>query len=259
MPFNDIERLKERIEKDPNSKLFVPLAEEYKKAGMLEEAVDVLLKGLERHPNYMSARVSLGKIYLEKGLLNEASQEFEKVVSAIPENLYAHKKLAEIYESLDNKPKAIEELRTVLRLNPIDEVAAKTLASLEESLKDVQKTEEKAEVFIELGQSETSVIGHIKEKEIENIPSIEKEVSEDPLSLIKDADILISQGRYMEAFEKYRKILSFEPENRYVLQRFEELKALLKVLGKGEENLISKLNTFLNGIKKRRNEFFSTP
>ncbi|HKZ57404.1 MAG TPA: hypothetical protein VJ024_06855, partial [Thermodesulfovibrionales bacterium] len=80
MALNELERLKERVDKDPSSKLFVPLAEEYKKAGMFEEAVDVLMKGLERHPNYMSARVSLGKIYIEKEMLNEAGQEFEKVV-----------------------------------------------------------------------------------------------------------------------------------------------------------------------------------
>ncbi len=75
---------------------------------------------------------------------------------------------------------------------------------------------------------------------------------------IKDADSFISQGRYSEALDTYRKILSYEPENRNVLQRIEELKALLKFLGKSEEDLISKLNSFLNGIKKRQNEFFNT-
>lgn len=59
MALEEIERLKEKLDKDPNSKLFIPLAEEYKKAGMFDEAVDVLLKGLERQPGYMSARVAL--------------------------------------------------------------------------------------------------------------------------------------------------------------------------------------------------------
>jgi tetratricopeptide (TPR) repeat protein len=245
MGFNDIERLKEKIERDPNSKLFVPLAEEYKKAGKIEEAMDVLLKGLERHPNYMSARVSLGKIYLEKGMLNEASQEFEKVASVIPDNLYAHKKLAEIYESLDNKNRAIEELKIVLRLNPIDEIAAKTLASLEESLMPAQKIKKTEEVSPEV-------------KLLETKGTVEIETLEEPRMKIRDADNFIAQGRYLEALDTYRKILSFEPDNRYVLQRVEELKALLKLLGKGEEDLISRLNNLLNGIKKRRNEFFST-
>jgi len=109
MALEDIERLKEKITRDPNSKLFVPLAEEYKKAGMYDEAIDALTKGLEQQPGYLSARVSLGKIYIERGMLSEARDEFEKVINAIPDNLYAHKKLAEIYRELGEKEKAIQE------------------------------------------------------------------------------------------------------------------------------------------------------
>ena len=111
MAIEDIERLKEKLDKDPNSKLFVPLAEEYKKAGMLDEAIDVLTKGLESQPAYLSARVSLGKIYIEKGMLDEARTEFEKVISVIPDNLYAHKKLAEIYKDRGQKEEAIKEFK----------------------------------------------------------------------------------------------------------------------------------------------------
>jgi tetratricopeptide (TPR) repeat protein len=75
---------------------------------------------------------------------------------------------------------------------------------------------------------------------------------------IRDADIFISQGRYIEALDIYEKLLSIEPGNTYVLQRIEELRALLKLLGRSEEELIVRLNSFLDGIKKRRDEFFGT-
>ena len=144
MSSEEIERLREKIEKDPNSKLFVPLAEEYKKAGMYDEAIDALIKGLEKQPSYLSARVSLGKIYVERGMLADAMAEFEKVIAAIPENLYAHKKLAEIYRELGDKDKAIREFRTVLKLNPLDEWAATSLSSLEkEPVPPVQETQAK--------------------------------------------------------------------------------------------------------------------
>src|SRR4030066_1883924 len=168
MALNELERLKEKVNKDPSSKLFVPLAEEYKKAGMFEEAVDVLMKGLERHPNYMSARVSLGKIYIEKEMLSEAGRGFEKVVSVIPDNLYAHKKLAEIYKNLDNRNKAVEELRVVLRLNPKDETAAKSLSSFEEKSVSQPEIQETIEVFTkEEKLSEIPVSEQTKEAEIE--------------------------------------------------------------------------------------------
>jgi len=76
---------------------------------------------------------------------------------------------------------------------------------------------------------------------------------------IGDADRYISQGRYAEALNVYRRLLSIEPSNVYLLQRVEELRALLKLLGRSKEELISRMNGFLDGIKKRRDEFFRTP
>lgn len=298
MAFEEIERLKEKVDKDPNSKLFVPLAEEYKKEGMLDEAIDVLMKGLERQPNYMSARVSLGKIYLNKGRLSEAGAEFEKVVSAIPNNLYAHKKLAEIYRNLGERDKAVEEFRKVLKLNPTDEDAAKSLDIVEgrfavhpevtEIVKAVMKEEKPPEISIsekikKFGEVSFKAEEEVKEalEEQEGLPEeefttygeafeeseiavgdieevLEKGGFEEPRISIVDADPYISQGNYAEALDVYRRLLSTEPGNVNVLQRIEELKALLKLLGRGKEELIARLNKFLEGIRKRQDEFFGT-
>jgi tetratricopeptide (TPR) repeat protein len=300
MASQEIERLKERVDKDPNSKLFVPLAEEYKKEGMLEDAIDALTKGLERHPNYMSARVSLGKIYLEKGMLSEAGVEFQKVVSAIPDNLYAHKKLAEIYRALSEREKAITEFRQVLKLNPTDEDAANSLAILEgkftiqpevtKMVKAMMKEETPSEVPVseplkELREAPITIEEVLKEiEDKEGLPEEEaitpeevfeefeepvfavgdiheapgKGVFEESRINISDADKYISQGRYAEALNVYRSLLSVEPGNVHILQRIEELRALLKLLGRGKEELISMMNSFLEGIKKRRDEFFRT-
>jgi len=130
MAFEEIEKLKERLAKDPSSKLFVPLAEEYRKAGMFDEAIEVLKSGLESQPSYMSARVSLGKIYLEKNMIEEAKEEFEQVTKAIPDNLFAHKKLAEIYKELGDPIKAVQRYELVIKLNPLDEDAKINLESL---------------------------------------------------------------------------------------------------------------------------------
>jgi tryptophanyl-tRNA synthetase len=75
---------------------------------------------------------------------------------------------------------------------------------------------------------------------------------------LTDADQYILQGNYIEAMNVYRNLLSIEPENKHVLQRVEELKALLKLLGKDKEELITKLENLLEGIKRRRDEFFGS-
>ncbi len=276
MAFEDIERLKEKVERDPSSKLFVALAEEYKKIGMLDEAIEILINGLERLPRYMSARVSLGKIYLEKGMLDEASAEFEQVVSAIPDNLYAHKKLAEIYRDLNETDKAIREFKTLLDLNPEDIEAAKDLAVLEgggtaqqrrKRAEEMPKEEKVSDISTSEGflrESGVSNLGAEEELGEERAESEQKFSTEEvfqesrvalqPQVRIEDAESYISQGRYNEALDVYEKLISMEPDNLSVLQRMEELKILLKLLGNDKE-LITRLNGFLDSIKKRREEF----
>jgi hypothetical protein len=85
-----------------------------------------------------------------------------------------------------------------------------------------------------------------------------EEASEKAGPMLIEADRSIRGGKYAEAMSIYRKVLSDDPGNRQVLQRAEELKALLKLLGKDKEELIVRLDNLLQGIKKRRDEFFGT-
>ena len=128
---DNFEELRKKVEAYPNSSLFVPLSEEYKKRGELDEAINVLKRGLERQPSYISARVALAKIYLEKGLRAEAVEELVKVVSVSPDNFLAHKKLAETYCQLGKRAEAISQYNELIKLNPGDEAAAEALERLE--------------------------------------------------------------------------------------------------------------------------------
>ena len=57
----EIDRLALIVAKEPGSKAFLSLAEEYGKAGMWEEAAAVLEDGLKTYPNFITAMVALGK------------------------------------------------------------------------------------------------------------------------------------------------------------------------------------------------------
>jgi tryptophanyl-tRNA synthetase len=52
----------------------------------------------------------------------------------------------------------------------------------------------------------------------------------------------------------YYALLTSNPGDTAVLQRVEELKSLLKLLGKDKEEMVARLETFLKGIRKRRDE-----
>ena len=51
----EIDRLALAFAKEPGSKVFIPLAEEYGKAGMWEEAAAVLEDGLKTYPGFIAA------------------------------------------------------------------------------------------------------------------------------------------------------------------------------------------------------------
>jgi tetratricopeptide (TPR) repeat protein len=128
---SEIAKLTERISRDPKSKLFVPLAEEYKKAGDIVMSIHVLTEGLKNNPGYVTARSFLGKLLIEKGDLPSAQKEFEEVVRAIPDNLMAQRKLADLYAIQDRLADAAVHYKIALTLNPKDTETATLLAKAE--------------------------------------------------------------------------------------------------------------------------------
>jgi tetratricopeptide (TPR) repeat protein len=91
-----IEDLRRRVQKEPASIAFAQLAEEYRRAGQFQDAVDTCRAGLVLHPAYLSARVTLGRSLLELEQLDAAQLELETVLRGAPENLAALRGLAEL-------------------------------------------------------------------------------------------------------------------------------------------------------------------
>jgi len=128
---SEIAKLTERISKDPKSKLFVPLAEEYKKTGDLEMSIHVLTEGLKNNPGYVTARSFLGRLLIEKGDLAGAQKEFEEVVKAIPDNLMAQRKLGDLYALQDRPAEALPHYKIALSLNPGDQETVSLVSDVE--------------------------------------------------------------------------------------------------------------------------------
>jgi tetratricopeptide (TPR) repeat protein len=128
---SEIVKLTERISKDPKSKLFVPLAEEYKKAGDIEMAIHVLSEGLKNNPTYVTARSLLGRFLLETGDLEAARKELEEVVKAIPDNLLAQRKLGDLYILQERRDDALQHYKIALSLNPGDAEFASLISDVE--------------------------------------------------------------------------------------------------------------------------------
>lgn len=212
----DISKLAEKLAKDPSSKLFIPLAEEYRRSGMLDEAIQVLSDCLKANPNYMTARVSLGKMLLEKGNILEAQIEFERVVQAVPDNLFAHKKLAEIYQNIGDMENLLKEYKIIISLSPKDKDVMKAIDDLEGNPDRM-----------------TPVVKTTHTVEIDKPEDATKKSLMEELATETMAEIYIKQGLYEKAEEIYQQILGSEPGNMIIRQKRAELVSLMNII-KGE-------------------------
>ena len=120
MPPSRIDELRRRVQNDPASIAFAQLAEEYRRAGMTDDAVRICREGLTRHPGYLSARVTLGRALLDLGEQSEARGEFEFVVAEAPENLAAVRGLAEICHREGQLSEALSYYERALALSRHD-------------------------------------------------------------------------------------------------------------------------------------------
>ncbi len=105
-----IAELEKRLAADPESHLFLPLAEAYRAAGRPGESERLLRDGLVCHPDHHAARASLGRVLFEAGRAEEALLVLEQVRVADPDNLLARRLLEELGAGvLDGDPREIPQ------------------------------------------------------------------------------------------------------------------------------------------------------
>jgi len=284
----ELVKLADKFRKDPSSKLFFPLAEEYAKVGRIGEAIELLRTGIKAHPDLLSARVSLGKALLAKGLHAEAQAEFEQVIVANPDNIMAHKKLASIYVHAGDKPRAVASCQAVLAVNPSD-VEVLKLREEADRLAEIPPAPPRP-AFGELSEgfeSEPTVVDptlvDVVEPTVvdptlmsrapgpapveaaigqaeEGAPSaaVEEGPIEDDLATVSMADLFVAQGHYQRGIEIYRRILDRNPGHVEATAKLDNALTLDRLLspqrGGGEALRIDVVRSVLGGVGEARRE-----
>jgi tetratricopeptide (TPR) repeat protein len=159
----EIERLSERLGKDPDSLVFAPLADAYRRSGLIEEAIDVLRKGMEKHPNYASAFIVLGRCYQDQKMYELARSEFEKALEVDRDNLLASKLYAAVLVPLGRKDEAVERYHRLLEIDPTNaeiQKALEDLASQPDTVEEKKDLSSEADMgvfsFGDIGSEESS-------------------------------------------------------------------------------------------------------
>ncbi len=113
---------------------FAQLAEELRRKGANDEAVGICRAGLVHHPDYLTARVTLGRALIELDRLGEAFTELTAVLDAAPGNLPAIRAIAEIYQRRGLMSEALVHYRRALQLGQPDAGLQHTVGRIQQQM-----------------------------------------------------------------------------------------------------------------------------
>ena len=122
-----IQRYEQTLLEDPQSRAFAPLAEAHRKAGRLDDAINVARAGLELNPGYSGGLVVLGRALYEKGELDNAIEVLQEAVKDTPENYLGQKFLGKVLMAKGENKGALRALDAANLLSPEDEEVARLL------------------------------------------------------------------------------------------------------------------------------------
>src|SRR5947208_3242409 len=170
-----IEDLRRRVQKDPVSIAFAQLAEEFRRSGQFQEAVDVCGAGLEIHPTYLSARVTLGRAFVELNQLDDAQSELELVLKSARENLAAIRGLAEIHHRRGALGEALTHYRAALALARNDPELQQTVTELSRKIEPAKPAHSAGGLSFEQARRELSLHAPLAEQKTIALPLAEPE------------------------------------------------------------------------------------
>ena len=127
-----IEELQKKFEENPR-RYFAPLANEYRKAGDIDQAISICREYLPQQPGHMSGHIVYGQALYEARQFEEAKTVFETALSLDPENLIALRHLGDIALIVGDSDSARAWYRRVLEADPRNEEIQAQLATLDQS------------------------------------------------------------------------------------------------------------------------------
>ena len=136
-----IDELKQKFDENPR-RYFAPLANEFRKAGDLDQAILICQEFLPQQPGHMSGHIVYGQALYESNRLDEARGVFETALSLDPENLIALRHLGDIAGRQGDSGTARRWYERVLEADPRNEEIQGLVAGLEPArLGDVARSQ----------------------------------------------------------------------------------------------------------------------
>lgn len=243
------------LEDDPRSRVFAPLAEAYRKVGLLENAFQVLKKGLRFNPDYLLGYLCLAQCYMDKGESGLCYTTLRPLIAQNRDNLKLQKLFGQSAYATENFEEALDTYKYLLYLQPKDEESIQRVKELESRLsEDVFYTTQPEEVTfdvdelkvtpesdkilddwvqLDLSREEQEEDEEEEEWSVGKPEELEDEADESfspvepadvtPVITHTLVDLYLKQGYKDKARELLEKILDLQPDNLETLKRLQDL------------------------------------
>ncbi|MEA3545934.1 MAG: hypothetical protein U9R69_12060 [Thermodesulfobacteriota bacterium] len=210
----------EILVKDPNSTIFVSLAETYRKIGMFEDARQIIFKGLDLHPDFSPAHIVLARVLCQLDDLGGSVVAFKRALELDDESLAALVGFARVELLRGEVVAARDLLLNARRLSPADPIINKLLLSLPEVIETV-------------------------EEKIDDISGTDVDSVADTGGLVSStlADLYLAQGLTGKALDLYQQLSLQNPADLALRRRVKELEEQLS----GEDYTASTAAVEANG------------
>lgn len=186
-----------KFQEDPTSRVFAPLAEAYRKAGMPEEAVEIAYEGLKHHPHFLGGRVALARALFDLKKYSEVIEELASRIRDVPDNLIAQRLLGDSYLVMGRVAEALSSFKMLLYYAPQDVEVAKVVQELESQAYSQGRLILKTQTH--LGSSTIKELPQPEEQSLFLIRSVGSVVADDPQ---------VKKAKHIERIEKLQSMLS---------------------------------------------------
>ena len=120
--------------KNPRSRVFAPLAESFRKLGMLEDAYKILKDGIRNHPNYTLGYIVLSHCYYDEEKFELVYNTLRPIIQQNADNISLQKIFAQACIHLGHLEEALDTFKYLLFMNPKDKFFAQNVKMLEDDL-----------------------------------------------------------------------------------------------------------------------------
>jgi tetratricopeptide (TPR) repeat protein len=143
--------------KNPRSKVFAPLAESFRKLGLLDDAFKILKDGIRYHPNYTLGYIVLAHCYFDQGKFELTYNTLRPIISQNADNISLQKIFAQACMNLGYLDEALDIYKYLLFMNPRDKFFIDQVKKLEDDL--------------QVGHKKLSLDQLMKAPDLEKIPA----------------------------------------------------------------------------------------